>query len=374
MRRYKEIARYAVGLLLPLLAHPAAALHGGPALLPTRLESWEQIEWAHAAGPDLEQVVASEAPLLREYGSLRAERATYRQGSNRWQVTAHEMVDRSAAYGAFTLLRTPGTPVELGESAVRLAEGFLFYQGNYFIEVRGEVAPEALQTLARHLRETTPRQASLPTLPAYLPSEGLVAGSDRYLLGPLALARVAPLSPGDWVGFAYGAEVESARYSRGQEQPLLLLINYPTPAIARARLKDFGRLFNLNGVGNPDRPQVYARRTSGLVVLVTDTASFVVAESLLDQVRYELKVSWSDPSDPRPRLSWAKSMLDIFIGTGLLLLFALLSGVAYGVLRVVVKHLAPGRVFERPGTGEDMIVLDLQHESRKSLPNNKMQS
>jgi len=374
MRLFKPCQRLVVGLVFFLAALPAVALQGNRSLLPTRLESWEQVEWSQAAGPDLEKLAASGAPLLREYGSARAERATYRRDSNHWQVTVHDMIDRSAAYGAFTLLRGPGVPVELGESAVRLPERFVFYQGNYFVEVAGDITPAELQPLARHLKEAAGRQASLPTLPYYLPTEGLVKGSDRYLLGPLALARVVPLSAGDWVGFAYGAEVETARYSRGESQPLLLLINYPTPAIARARVKDFERLFRLNGVGNLDGPQVYVRRSTSLVVLVTETASSEVAENLLDQVRYELKVSWSDPSDPRPRLNWAKSMLNVFIGTGLLLLFALLSGIAYGLLRVLIKRLAPGRVFERPGTGEDMIVLDLHPKRPNSHFDNKIQS
>lgn len=350
-------------LLVLLVALPTAfAQQARPSLLPTILDSWEQIEWAQAEAPDLENLAGAEAALLREYGSARAERATYRRGENRWQATVHEMVDRSAAYGAFTLLRGQATPLRLGEGAVQTARRALFYQGNYFVEARGDTTLAGLQLLARHLKELAGRQASLPTLPGYLPRDGFVAGSDHYLLGPLALSRVAPLVEGDWVGFAYDAEVEAARYRWGGQQALLLLMSYPTPAIARLRMKDFERLFQLNGAGNPSGPEAYARRTGTLIAFIAEADSRASAEELLDRVQYEWQISWSDPSDPRPRAHWAGTLANIFIGSGVFVLFALLSGIAYGLVRVLVKRLAPGRVFERPGSSDEIIVLDLQHD------------
>jgi hypothetical protein len=349
-------------LLLTLglfLGWPATlAAQSSPSILPTLLDSWEQIEWAQAEGPKLERLAGTEASLLREYGAGLAEQATYRRGARRWQVTVHEMVDRSAAYGAFSLLRGQTTEIHLGEGGARSPQRILFYVGNYFAEAQGDLAAVDLQPLARHLKERAGRQASLPTLPAYLPTEGLVEGSDSYLLGPLAVARVAPFAEGDWVGFAYGAEVEAARYRQDDQQSILLLISYPTPAIARMQMKDFERIFHLNGGGNPDRPEVYARRTGTFVAFVAG-AEAGAAEELLT-------VSWSDPSDPRPRLAWALTLVNIFIGTGVFLLFALLSGVGYGLLRVLVKRLAPGRVFERPGSSDEMIVLDLQHDPQEA--------
>jgi hypothetical protein len=349
--------------LVLFVALPAAfAQQPPPSLLPTLLDSSEQIEWTHAEAPDLENIAGAEASLLREYGSSRAERATYGREEDRWQATVHEMVDRSAAYGAFTLLRGQGTPLRLGEAAVQTANRTLFYQGNYFVEARGDTTLAGLQLLARHLKELAGRQASLPTLPGYLPRDGFVFGSDRYLLGPLAVSRVAPLAEGDWVGFAYDAEVEVARYRRGGQQALLLLISYPTPAIARLRMKDFERLFHLNGAGNPSGAEAYARRTGTLIAFVAEADSQPAAEELLERVQYEWQVSWSDPSDPRPRADWAGTLVNIFVGTGVFLLFALLSGIAYGLARVVIKRLAPGRVFERAGSSGEMIVLDLQHD------------
>lgn len=360
----ERFARSLVALVAVGVALGGLAAQAQQALLPTVLDSWEQIEWAQAEAPELEKLAGSEAALLREYGSARAEQATYRSADRQWQVTVHEMLDRSAAYGAFTLLGAGGVEVPVGEAGSRVGGRTVFYRGNYLVIVADDVGPRELAPLDTYLRARAGQQASLPSLPSYLPRQGFVPGSDRYLLGPLGVAQTLPLAPGDWVGFAYGAEVEAARYRRGDEQGALLLISYPTPAIARARLSDFERLFNLNGAGNPGRPRVYARRLGTLVAFAAGFDTDQAAEGLLEQVRYELKLSWSDPSNPTPQPAWAKTLLDIFVGTGLFLLFALLSGIAYGVLRVVVKRFAPGRVFERPGSGGEMIVLDLRSRDR----------
>lgn len=347
------------GLFFLVLATPASGKEA--ALLPTLLDSWQQIEWVQADATHLETVAGSEAPLLREYGAQRAEHATYQGGPVQWQVSVYEMVDRSAAYGAFTLLGADGARLPVGEAGSRAGSRTTFYTGNYFAQVEGNVGAADLVPLAQQLRLRAGQQASLPTLPDHLPRRGFVPGSDRYLLGPLSTARVVPLAPGDWIGFAYGAEVEAARYKVADDRGILLLISYPTPAIARARLKEFEQMFYLNEQGNPTHAPAQARRLGSLVAFASGFSDPAHASSLLEDVRYELKVSWSDPSNPRAQQNWAKELLDIFVGTGFFLLFALLSGVAYGLLRVLVKRLAPGKVFDRPGSSEDMIVLDLRN-------------
>ena len=332
-------------------------------LLPPSLAPWERTEWRKADARQLETLAGAEAALLREYGSVRSEQGLYRHGRTQWQVTVHEMIDRSGAYGAFTLLGQGGQLFPVGDLGSRSATALIFYQGSHLVMADPGADVTALQALAEQLQAGGAENASLPTLPYYLPQRGLVRGSDCYLLGPLGLARVAPLAAGDWVGFAYAAEVEVARYRLGTDEATLLLISYPTPQIARARMEDFGRLFRLNGAGDPLRPVVYGRRTGTFVALLTGVGSAEAGAELLERVRYEMGVSWSDPSDPRAAISWAKTLVNIFIGTGLFLLFALLSGIAYGLLRLLVVRLAPGKVFDRPGSG-DVITLNLTDHRR----------
>lgn len=356
-----RVFRVALALLAALGAAPTAvrleAADQAPVtLLPTQLGTWGQRAWEREEAPALERLAGTEAALLREYGCMRVEQALYARGRIEWRVTVYEMQDRSGAYGAFTLLRAGGQSLPLGEAGARIGGRLVFYQGNYFASVESTAGAPDLPGLARHLAARNPLQPSLPTLPSYLPPEGLVAGSERYLLGPQALRRVAPLAEGDWVGFAYAAEVEAARYRLGANEATLLLISYPTPQIAADRLRDFERLFNLNGTGAPLRPLVYAKRSGTLVVFLAGVESGQEAARLLGQVRYEAELAWSEPSEPRSAESWAKTLLNISIGTGLLLLFTLLSGLAFGVVRLLVKRLLPGRVFDRP---EDTEIIRL---------------
>lgn len=351
-----------VTLVLLSPAVLANTVYGAAAdtLLPAELGAWQQTAWERVEAPELERLgtIPGGAALLREYGCRRAERAWYRSGDLEGRVTVFEMADRSGAYGAFTLLGAPTgllteRRIALGEAGIAGVDAALFYQGNYLVNTWGSTpARESLE----HLRRLGGAQASLPTLPDYLPREGFVAGSDRYLLGPVALNLVAPLAEGDWAGFVYGAEAEAARYRVGGEEATLVLVSYPTPQIAAARLRDFEQLFNLNGAGDSRRRPVYAKRSGTLVVVVAGIESQQTAERLLDQVRYETEISWSRPAKPRPQIDWVLTIFNILVGTGLLLLFALLSGVAFGVVRLLVKRVLPGKVFDRP---EDTEIIQL---------------
>ena len=354
-----------------LLGLPLAAAAQAP-LLPAQLGPWKKskLEWQMVAAPELERVAGAQAALLREYGAQRAEQAgyfNYGEGDAGGGVKVYEMKDRSGAYGAFTLIRGQfARPVKLGEAGAwgsdahtRFMYCFTFYQSNYLVRV---FAPDddadELARLADYLRVQAGPQPSLPTLPRYLPREGFVEGSDRYLLGPLALAEVAPLAPGDWAGFAYGAEAELGRYRVVGGEAILLLLSYPTPQIAAARLRDFERFFNLNEEGDSQRRLVFAKRNGALVVLVSDVSSAMQAAVLLDRVRYEVDISWSETSPPRAEPHWAVTMVNLFLGTGLFVVYAFLSALAFGAVRVLIQRLLPGKVFDRPEDTE-IIRLDL---------------
>lgn len=355
-----------------LLAWPLAAAAQAP-LLPAQLRGQQQLTWEKADATDLERLAGEQAALLREYGALRAEQAVYGNPPLVWRIrlTVYTMQDRSGAYGAFTVLRQkvePAKPVEVGEAAIFYRVGndprtlfrFMFHQGNYFVMTEGLVGVHNtdrwLEGVAAWLAERSREQPSLPTLPRYLPREGFVEGSDRYLLGPIALAEVAPLAPGDWAGFAYGAEAGAGRYRLGRAEATLLLFNYPTPQIAAERLRDFERLFNLNGTGDPARPLAFAKRSGTLVVFVSGVTSGQDAATLLNRVRYETEISWSETSPAQPEPHWTVTMVNLFLGTGLFVVYAFLSALAFGAVRLLIQRLLPGRVFDRP---EDTEIIRL---------------
>ena len=348
-------------LLLCLLSAAALSASDGDDLLPSELNGWQRDSHRQVSAIDLAEVSGNEAALLLEYGSQRAERARYQRDTATWQLVVHHMLDRSSAYGAYTLLRAGGTPLPLGEAAARVGERIVFYQGNYFVVADATARRPALASLARHLEAQAGRQPALPNLPYYLPQTGLVPGTDYYLLGPLALARVAPFGPGDWGGFAYGAEAESARYRLKEGEATLVLFSYPTPQIASERLLDFQRLFDFNGVGDPARPRAYGRRTGTFVAFVAGPLSLAAANGLLEQVSYERQLSWSRPGELRVEEDWAETVVSLFTGAGLFILSTLALALAFAVFRMLVERLWPGKVFGRKEAAE-IIRLNLDRD------------
>ncbi len=322
----------------------------------------------------LENVAGELAPLLREYGVSWAEQAQYADPWTRRPVrlTVYPMPDRSSAYGAFTLIRPNKQSVEIGEAGVFYrVDGptvfdlyrFVFFQGNHLVSAEGLIAVHGtdrwLNHLAGILARRSDEQASLPLLPEYLPSDGLVKGSDAYILGPLALERVAPLAQGDWVGFAYGAEVEAARYRVGGREATLLLISYPTPQMARIRLAELGRLFNLNQSGSSAGPVAFARRKSSLVVFASGLETLEQFEALASGVAYAPELSWSEP-EPIDDKEIISGLLGIFLGTGLIVFLTVALGLAFGAARLLLLTTLPGRVFDKP-VENDAVFLNLQN-------------
>ncbi|MFQ5925931.1 MAG: DUF6599 family protein, partial [Terriglobia bacterium] len=252
-----------------------------------------------------------------------------------------------------------GRRFPLADAGRQTTKGWVFYQGNYCVTaVAGSARSPvtALEALANGLpgSATSPP----PSMLAFLPQNGLQANSERYLLGPVALGRLARLGPGDWLGFAYGAEAVWSEYEVEGQPASFLLASYPTPQLAAERLRDFSERFNLNGTGDPTRRLLYAKRAGPLVGLLIGVDSGKRAARLLNQLHYEYELTWSEPTGQPTGSEWMLVLESIFIGTGVMVLYALLCGLVFAGIRVLVQHYFPGKVFDRPENVE-IIRLDL---------------
>lgn len=336
---------------------PAAAQD----FLPPSIGGWTAPAAATKARPEgLEQFTGDDAAILREYGILEAERRAYSRDAESLTVTLYRMRDPSAAYGAYTFLRTDDmAAANLTQHCAVSRQRDLAVVGNFLVDATGgdlRSAGNDLKTLAAQLAPRADR-TPFPTLGDYLPTRGLVHGSERYVLGPLALNRLLPLGEGDWLGFADGADAELARYRINGQQATLLLVIYPTPQVAARKLEELSRWFTLNtaesrSIQADGRPLVFARRTSSLVALVAQTRSRVVADSLLSRIQYESQVTWNEPGFRLTDPSVSQMVVGAILGTGVILLFALVAGIGFAGVRLVVKYFFPGEVFDRPAKVE----------------------
>jgi hypothetical protein len=275
------------------------------------------------------------------------------------------MVDPTAAYGAFTSFRDPDMePLDLGDSAsfaVAARDRALFVVGNLLLRVSTNGQRPSDTTLAEIAAALLPRADArpYPLIPSFLPRGGLVAQSERFVLGPRVLREALPLAPAtedDWIGFGKSAEAMVARYraTGGTQEMTLLLVDYPTQQIAADQFGGLSRwmALNLEPAEANGRPLVFGTRSGSLLALVFGVESRDTAVALLRQVNFRSRVTWNEPSHELTDPSISTIIVGVFEGTGLIMLFAVAAGIGFGGLRLMVKLFLPGRVFDRPGQVE----------------------
>ncbi|MBI1749268.1 MAG: hypothetical protein HY234_07365 [Acidobacteria bacterium] len=330
-------------------------------LLPASLGDWATSR-AVAAGPqEIEKLAGEDAAILREYGVTGAEQRTYSRGGRTVEVTVFLFPDSTTAFGAFSFLRTDAVPaaVRTGTSGHRRkVERALL--GNFILDFTGDGLEEqrnALKALQKQLLVWADG-APYPLLVQYLPTEGLVRGSERFMLAAGSLARVLPTEQSDWVGFRYGAEAQLARFRTNGKETALLLISYPTPQAAQLKQAELGRWFNVNNAETAptDRPVVYVRRILSVLAIALEADSAETAKALLEKVQYQPNFSWNEPGHRATDQPILYTIYHMMVGIGVLLAFALVAGISFGGVRIVTKYFFPGKVFDR---AETMEILQL---------------
>jgi hypothetical protein len=217
-----------------------------------------------------------------------------------------------------------------------------------------------------------------PDIPDYLPQAGLERGSEHYVLGPMALAQVFPVSgpiPRDWIGFDKSAEGIVARYHLpGQpkdQAATLLLVLYPTQQIASEQYAVLPRWFALNpnigaatgALPGPDAaaaipsntpsnttlskgPIIFGTRSSALVAVLSGVDSLPAARAFLDQIHYASSVTWNEPSHELTDPSIGTIVVGAFMDTGSIMVLAIAAGIGFGGFRLLIKLILPGKVFD----------------------------
>src|SRR3974390_1125355 len=188
--------------------------------------------------------VADQA-LYNEYGLLASEQAEYSKPATQttpaqhFTATAWHMRDSTGAMAVFQSRRPAGaaqdTPTQL---AARTSDGVILAFGNYVFQFTGDVPkPDELEELYNQVPEL--EQAALPALPGFVPREGVIPNSERYILGPVSLQRFEPRIAPAIAAFHLSAEGQLAKYDSPKGPMTLVVFEYPTPNIARERYQEF---------------------------------------------------------------------------------------------------------------------------------------
>jgi uncharacterized protein DUF6599 len=354
-------------VLALVLASPLFADAKAPVapLLPQQFGGW-QISGAGRASSDPAVADPVNAAVLKEYGFNAFESATYtRDDGRKLTLKAARFADTSGAYGAFTFYKTPPMLLEkIGDQAGSLNERVLFYRGNILIDAvfqrLSAMSAAELRELAGGLPLATGSTQGLPGLPAYLPSQAYLKNSAKYVLGPLALEKLSAPIPSQLVDFNAGAEIVLGKYVSSGGESTLMLISYPTPQIAGDHLRKIEA-----ALAQAVAPAIFSRRTGPIVVVVSGALSQSEAKSLLASVNYEADVTWNENTYFDKRNNIGNLVWNALVLCGILMAFALVIGIAFGGMRVLVQRIIPERVFHREEQVE-FISLQLAEGHPKS--------
>jgi len=359
----------------------AADTPGPPAVsaapvLPTEFAGW-QMKGAVSRSDDPAAADAANAAVLAEYGFQHLEKAAYTRDDGRnLVIKAAVFADASGAYGAFTYYYSDEMGQEtIGGQAAFLNNRVLFYQGNVLVDAvfdrMSVMSASQLRQLAGLLPQPDGNKGNPPSLPTRLPKgagRNLEKNTTKYILGPVGLDRAGSPLPSAMVDFKSGAEVVMGKYVAKAGDATLLLIEYPTPQIAAERLRQIDASHQVAqqqpGVAPIlDVGPYFASRTGPIIVIAAGPLSKSEARSLMSSISYEADVTWNENTYVSKKDNLANFLFNAIILCGIVVGLALVAGIAFGGLRLLVKRVFPDSVFDRRETME-FISLHLEDEPR----------
>lgn len=323
------------------------------------------------SGDDLAQLIADKATIYHEYTVGRA--ASRQYGSTR--VDVFETQTPFAAFGLLTYIsgETGIRPAseQIGSGGARLDGTLVFWKENYFVRLTQPNAGLA-RAVAEAIVPVDP--PARPHLLDYLPQQTIIAGSQRYFLGPESLNAYVERGR-DMFGFEGDAEAVMAEYHAGaqdhksannpsapssQPSPMkLIIIEYKTPqfafdAIARANSY-------VNSLGETEQSRVIVKREGNYIVEAVNVQDREATQALVDSIKYPYEVQWlhdprRPPRDPFRMQKAADMLISTFSLLGLLILAVVVGGTVFGTTIFLRRRKQQQEAFSDAG---GMLRLEL---------------
>ncbi len=349
-----------ISILCLLLLSPFAFAAGSKkGVLPKIFAGWQlQNSQVH---DDPSQADSVNADLLKEDGFKSVETAEYTKPDRKMSVKVATFNDATGAYAAYLYYRAPQwAQEEIADQAASNNERILFRKGNLLVDVKlDRVTPMSggeLRELAHNLPKEEGNSAKPPTVADYLPPQGMVSNTVKYASGPIGLARINSPIPADIVDFGKGAEIAIADYNTGEGTAKLTIVSYPTAAISADRLRAVEAWHPVATDGGSASPKIYAKRSFGLVAVITGPIAEGEAKTLLASVNSDPRVTWNENTHFDRNSNLGSLLVNIIILIAIITGLAIVAGFAFGGARIVLKRLFPDRVFDR---SEDVEIIRL---------------
>jgi uncharacterized protein DUF6599 len=362
---------------LAFAANPAAD-SPPPPILPTQFAGW-QIQSAAVASKDAAAADSTNAALLKEYGFTDFESATFKSDDSRTlKIRAARFNDATGAFGAYSFYLQPAMAREqIGDQGASLGARVLFYRGHILVEAvfsqLSVMSAASLRELAGVLPHPSGNAGNLPPILAFLPRHGYQANTEKYAEGALALNAIGAPLPADLVDFGASPEVALGQYSTPGGDATLMLIEYPTPALAAEHLR------RIDATHHAAQPQAgvdavenvgpfYDKRTGPIIAIVAGPLSQSDAQDLLGAVNWDPSVTWNENTYFDKKNNIANLLVNIIVLCIIVGAISLAAGVAFGGARVLLRRYFPGPVFGHADQDE-FISLDLAEPVVQRSPN-----
>jgi hypothetical protein len=309
-----------------------AVLPLGAAILPDQIGEFSK--------SDTKALAAADASLYQEFGFQAGEQAQYTSGQKRFTASAWRMHDSTGALALFEAVRpADAAPAKVLALSARTPDGALYAYGNYVFQFAGTI-PEQKDLELLYAKLPQLDQAPLPALAGNLPQDGLIPNSERYVLGPVSLARFEPRIAPSLAAFHLGTEAQLGRYRTPKGDLTLIIFSYPTPNIARERLEEYSK-----------GPGTIAKRSGPLVGVVVEAPDPDAAERVLAGVQYAGNLTLNEKVPVNQGLFMYRLFLNIFVLSGVLIALSIIVGIGFGGFRVL------RRKFGKPGHDDPFQLL-----------------
>jgi hypothetical protein len=359
-------------------AYAANPPTGAVPILPQQFAGW-QLQGELQTSRDAAAADSTNAVVLKEYRFTDFASGTYTRDDGRSvKIRAARFADASGAFGAYTFYLQPEMRKEqIGEQGASLGNRVLFYRGSVLVDAQFSQESPMSGAELRELAGTLPRPGgntgNLPTFIEFLPRQDYIPNTQKYAMGPAALAALAPPVSADLVDFGASSEVSLARYNTPSGEATLMLISYPTPQLAADHLRKIDAAHQLAqqqpaGVSTIEGSGTFFdKRTGPIVAVASGGISDSDAKALLGRVNYEASVTWNTPTENAQVHDLYMLILNIVVLCAILAGLAIVAGVAFGGVRILVKRWYPDKVFDRPEQME-FISLHLTDTAVKGAP------
>jgi hypothetical protein len=271
----------------------ATAAQGSPdfgAKLPARVGAWKKpAQPEHHDRKTLYDYIDGGAELYLAFDFVGAQSFDYSAGEDdEIKVDIFDMGGARGAFGAFAHGRET-IAAEVGQGSDYGGGLLTFWKDRWFVSVLGypetPAKREAVYELGRAIAALIPRTGSLPAIVGALPKAGLLEASVRTFHHHLLQNDYITVSHDNPLHIGPDTEAVLARYRRGSERHVVMLVDYPNEAAAKRAQQSFvDQVLGGSASAKLGERWAAAKRSGQRMIIVLDAASKPIASQRLSEI------------------------------------------------------------------------------------------